>query len=77
VYYDDEVLVRTWLKKVRESVIIFHYELVRLSDGTLLAEGRTAHVVTNSKMKTAPLPEKYLNVFRNALDSAATARGID
>jgi acyl-CoA thioester hydrolase len=76
VYYDEEVVVRTWLKRVRESVVVFSYELVR-PDGTLLAEGRTTHVVTDSKMKTATLPEKYLNVFRNALENATTARGID
>ena len=29
VYYDEEIVVRTRLKKVRESVVIFSYELVR------------------------------------------------
>ena len=28
VYYDEEIVVRTRLKNVRESVIIFSYELV-------------------------------------------------
>jgi acyl-CoA thioesterase FadM len=32
----------------------------------LLAEGETTHVVTNSKMKVASLPKKYLAVFRFA-----------
>jgi acyl-CoA thioester hydrolase len=77
VYYDEEVVIRTWLRKVRESVIIFSYELTRLSDGTLLAEGQTTHVVTDSKMRTATLPEKYLNIFRNAVENATTARRID
>jgi len=66
VYYDEEILVRTRLKNVRESVIIFGYELLRFSDGTLLAEGETTHIVTNSKMKVAALPDRYLTVFRNA-----------
>jgi acyl-CoA thioester hydrolase len=67
VYYDEEVVVRTWLKTVRESVIIFNYELSRLNGGTLLAEGETTHIVTDSKMKVAALPAKYLSVFRTAM----------
>jgi acyl-CoA thioester hydrolase len=66
-YYDDEVLIRTQLKSVRESVVVFAYELLRADDGTLLAEGDTTHIVTNSKMKIAALPEKYLAVFRTAV----------
>ena len=38
VRYDDEILVRTWLRNIRESVIHFGYELVRVGDGALLAE---------------------------------------
>jgi acyl-CoA thioester hydrolase len=67
VYYDEEVLVRTRLKGVRESVVVFSYELLRADDGTLLAEGETTHIVTDSNMKIVALPEKYLQVFRAAL----------
>jgi acyl-CoA thioester hydrolase len=66
VFYDEEVVVRTWVKTVRESVVVFQYELVRVENGKLLAEGETTHVVTDGKMKVAPLPEKYLSVFRSA-----------
>ncbi|SRR5581483_10078890 len=67
VFYDEEVIVRTRLKTVRESVIAFSYELCRAENGTLLAEGHTTHVVTDSSMKVAALPERYLKVFRGAL----------
>jgi acyl-CoA thioester hydrolase len=67
VYYDEEVLVRTRLKNVRESVIVFSYELVRADSMALLAEGETTHIVTDSKMKVAALPEKYLTAFRAAM----------
>jgi acyl-CoA thioester hydrolase len=66
VYYDEEVIVRTQLKSVRESVVIFTYELVRADNGTLLAEGETTHIVTDSNMKIAVLPEKYLKHLRAA-----------
>jgi len=75
VYYDEEVIVRTWVKTVRQSVIVFTYELARAQTGALLAEGETTHIVTNTQMKTAALPEKYLNVFRAAVDKATSIRG--
>jgi acyl-CoA thioester hydrolase len=62
--YDEEILVRTQLLNVRDSVVHFGYELRRANDGALLAEGETTHIVTNSEMKIAVLPDKYLSVFR-------------
>jgi acyl-CoA thioester hydrolase len=66
-HYDDEIIVRTQLRGVRESVIHFGYELLRPGDGTLLAEGETTHVVTDAQMKMRPLPEKYMKAFRAAV----------
>ena len=65
--YDDEIIVRTHLRNVRESVIHFGYELVRADNNELLAEGETMHMVLDSKMKHAPLPENYLKAFRRAI----------
>jgi acyl-CoA thioester hydrolase len=67
VYYDEEVLIRTQLKSVRESVVVFSYELLRAETGAILAEGETTHIVTDSNFKIAALPEKYLTVFRAAV----------
>jgi len=69
VHYDDEVVVRTYLKHVREKVIRFGYELRRAETGDLLAEGETTHIVANSKMKPRVLPEKYMKAFRPAVGS--------
>ena len=63
VFYDEEVVVRTWVKTVREKVIVFNYELARAEDGKLLAEGETTHIVTDAKMKVAALPDKYRRMF--------------
>ena len=67
VHYDDEVVVRTYLKNIREKLIHFGYELVRAETGELLAEGETTHIVANSQMQPRALPEKYLKVFRAAI----------
>lgn len=66
VHYDDEVVVRTYLKHVREKVIRFGYELRMAETSELLAEGETTHIVADSRMKPRPLPEKYMIVFRAA-----------
>ena len=67
VRYDEEVLVRTKLLSVRDSLVQFGYELRRAADGLLLAEGETTHIVTDGDMKIAALPEKYLKAFRRAI----------
>ena len=67
VHYDDEVLVRTFLKHVREKVIHFGYELRSAEGGRLLAEGETTHIVADARMKPRKLPEKYMKVFRGAV----------
>src|SRR5882757_10384259 len=66
VLYDDEVLVRTYLKNIRDKMVHFGYELRRAGTGELLAEGETTHIVADSQMKSRTLPEKYLKVFREA-----------
>ena len=65
--YDDEVIVRTHLKNVRESLVHFGYELLRASDGMLLAEGETTHVVTDSELRKRTIPEKYMQAFRTVV----------
>ncbi len=70
VHYDDEVIIHTSLKHVREKVIHFAYELRNADTGHLLAEGETIHIVANSKMKPRALPEKYMKVFRAAVTSS-------
>ena len=66
IYYDDEVIIRTKLTNVRESVVHFSYELVRGGNGALLAEGETIHIVTDGNFKIIAIPEKYLKIFREA-----------
>jgi acyl-CoA thioester hydrolase len=77
VFYDEEVVVRTWLKAVRNSVIVFSYELVRAGTDTLLAEGETLHIVTDSNMKLTKLPQKYLKAFRAAVRRKGNGKEIE
>lgn len=65
--YDDEILVRTYIKNVRESVVHFGYELLRVSDGLLIAEGETTHIAIDADKKITAFPEKYLSALRTAV----------
>jgi acyl-CoA thioester hydrolase len=67
--YDDELIIRTRLKNVRESLIHFAYEVVRVNDQALLAEGETTHIVVGSDLRKKKLPEKYLLPFKKAVVS--------
>jgi len=64
--YDDEIIVRTHLKNVRESLVHLGYELVRVSDGLLIAEGETTHIAIDGDKKITAFPEKYMSVLRAA-----------
>jgi len=66
--YDDCILVRARMKNVRESLIHFAYEVVRESDGTLLAQGETTHIVIDANFTRSVLPPKYLQAFQSAVE---------
>ncbi len=69
--YDDQILVRTHLKNVRDSLIHFGYEIVRETDGTLLAEGETMHIVTDAGFNKRVLPDRYLEAFKRAVKKSS------
>ena len=64
--YDDLIAIRTWLMNVRQSLVHFGYQIARDSDGILLAEGETVHLVLDHAFKRTPLPEKYILPFLKA-----------
>ena len=58
-YYDDELLVRTHITELRKRSLRFGYEVVRASDGQIIAEGETSHVVTDASGRVRSFPEGY------------------
>lgn len=59
-YYDDELLVRTHITELRRRSLRFGYEIVRVSDDLVIAEGETGHVVTDSTGRVRSFPEGYV-----------------
>jgi len=65
--YDDQIMVRTFFKNLRPSLIHFGYEILREPEMTLLAEGETTHIVTDAQLQRRELPGKYKDAFAKAL----------
>jgi len=62
--YDDEIVVRTGLKRMSASLLHFSYEVFREGDGALLATGESMHIVVDNKLVRTSLPEKYIKAFK-------------
>lgn len=58
-FYEDILTVRTQVAEIRSRSIRFIYEIIRPTDGTLVAEGETLHLVTDQNKKVRHLPEIY------------------
>ena len=57
--YDDELIIRTHITELRRRSVRFGYEILRLSDGVVIAEGETGHVVTDTTGRVISLPDSY------------------
>jgi acyl-CoA thioester hydrolase len=71
--YDDEIVIRTRLAQMRASLLRFHYEVLRKSDGRLLSEGESVHVVVGPDRKRTHLTEKYQTALHAAAETAVPA----
>lgn len=58
-HYDEELIVRTHITEKRRRSLRFGYEVVRASDGQIIAEGETGHVLTDSSGHVRSFPEAY------------------
>jgi acyl-CoA thioester hydrolase len=63
--YDDEIIVRTRIVELRSRAITFAYEVLRASDGLLLAEGETRHIVMNSEGRARAFPPEYAMLMKS------------
>lgn len=70
-YYEDVLTIRTKVVEVRSRSLRFFYEIHRASDGVLIAEGETLHVVTDKSKKVRSLPSLYRNLLLDHEDRVA------
>ena len=55
----EPLLVRTHIAEMRRRSLRFGYEIVRVSDDQIIAEGETGHVVTDTNGRVRSFPEGY------------------
>jgi acyl-CoA thioester hydrolase len=63
--YDDEILIETELARVGSRIAEFAYRIKR--GPTLLAEGRTIHVVIGTDGRPRVMPDRYLELLKSKL----------
>ena len=62
-YYDDVLMVRTHITELRRRSLRFGYEILRESDGTVIAEGETGHVVTDANGRVRSMPPGFAELL--------------
>jgi acyl-CoA thioester hydrolase len=63
--YDDEILVETGLARIGSRVVEFTYRIK--SGDTLLAQGRTLHVVIGTDGRPRSMPDRYLDLLKSRM----------
>src|SRR5437899_4593453 len=74
-YYDDELIVRTHITELRRRSLRFGYEIVRVSDGAVIAEGETGHVVTDANGRVRTLPPGFAELLLSSPVEAEEPEG--
>ena len=62
-YYDDVLIVRTHITELRRRSLRFGYEIIRESDGVVIAEGETGHVVTDGNGRVRSMPTGFAELL--------------
>ena len=63
--YDDAIVVETEMTRVKNRIVEFLYRIK--SGATLLAEGRTLHVVIGADGKPRSMPQRYLELLKSKM----------
>jgi len=58
-FYEDLLTVKTRIEKMKSRGIEFVYQILRPSDMTIIAEGKTTHIITDHEKRIRTLPDKY------------------
>ena len=59
--FDDELSVETTLAELSRVKMVFTYRVIRLSDGQLLATGRTQNAFTDANGRVSRLSAEYFD----------------
>jgi len=60
--YDDLILCRTWISKMKRTSFRFDYQIREKEDDRLVSEGWTAHVFTDHQFKPVKIPKQITDI---------------
>ncbi|QZY56035.1 acyl-CoA thioesterase [Crassaminicella profunda] len=62
--YDDELVIRTSIEKLKGVRLEFFYEVIRKEDGVVLATGSTIHAFVNKTLKPVNFKKSNPKVWK-------------
>ena len=73
-YYDQEIVVRTWLKEVNRRAARFEYQLVSVDGATVIAQGQSRHLVLDRAGQRKSMPDRWIEALRRVGADASESR---
>lgn len=67
--YEDEIVVKTYIKEHTGTRLLFHYEVCRAGNDKVLTEGETLHVWTDNNLKPVNI-KKYRPEISELIEKA-------
>lgn len=61
--YEDKLIIRTKITEIKHARVWFSYEVIRIKDNNLLAEGSTVHAFTGTNFKPLNLKKQNIKLY--------------
>ncbi|MDR3596277.1 thioesterase family protein [Clostridium sp.] len=61
--YEDELIIKTWIKELTPVKVEFNYSVIREEDQKEIAKGSTLHVFVSKEFKIINLKKSHTKVF--------------
>nr|WP_243112263.1 thioesterase family protein [Ethanoligenens harbinense] len=63
-HYEDEIVVKTEIKKMTYAKVVFEYKVYREADRRLLVEGGTVHACTDRSLKPINVAKSFPELYQ-------------
>lgn len=67
--YDDDIIIETWINKMKGVKIEYNYNIIRKRDNVLLAEGHTLHAFVDKDLKPVNFKKKHNDIWNKLLET--------
>ncbi len=74
--YEDEVIIKTYIKEHTGTRLLFHYDVYRAGDDKIITQGETLHVWTNTKLKPVNI-RKYRPEINELIEKSINGSSYD